>query len=143
MDKKLKKDINKYIKEIKLNIICDFKTRNKFISDIKNSIFDFVECENIVSIDDVYNHFGTPQEIAKEFFLNADVKKIKRRMNFTKVVIVGVLIALVLWATAITIDLIDSLNNNHGYGVEYIADPNTYYFDEDGRFVLKNEGELK
>lgn len=122
MDKKLKKDINKYIKEIKLNIICDFKTRNKFISDIKNSIFDFVECENIVSIDDVYNHFGTPQEIAKEFFLNADVKKIKRRMNFTKVVIIGVVIALLMFGTALVIELIDSYSSNRGYYVQEIVD---------------------
>ena len=54
MDKELKKDINQYIKEIKLNIICDFKTRKKFISDLKNSIYDFVEDENIFSIDDVF-----------------------------------------------------------------------------------------
>ena len=122
MDKKLKKDINKYIKEIRLNIICDFKTRNKFISDIKNSIFDFVECENIVSIDDVYNHFGTPQQIAKEFFLNADVKKIKRRMNFTKVVIIGVVIALLMFGTALVIELIDSYSSNRGYYVQEIVD---------------------
>ena len=122
MDKKLKKDINKYIKEIKLNIICDFKTRNKFISDIKNSIFDFVECENIVSMDDIDNHFGTPQEIAKEFFLNADVKKIKRRMNFTKVVIIGVVIALLMFGTALVIELIDSYSSNRGYYVQEIVD---------------------
>lgn len=122
MNKQLKKDINQYIKEIKQNIICDFKTRKKFISDIKNSIYDFVECENSTSIDDVYHHFGTPQQIAKEFFVNADVKKIKRRMNFTKVVFVGVIIAIVLWATAVTIDLIDSLRDNHGYYVDEIVD---------------------
>ena len=122
MNKQLKKDINQYIKEIKQNIICDFKTRKKFISDIKNSIYDFVECENSTSIDDVYHHFGTPQQIAKEFILNADVKKIKRRMNFTKVVFVGVIIAIVLWATAVTIDLIDSLRDNHGYYVDEIVD---------------------
>ena len=121
MDKELRKGINKYIKEIKQNIICDFKTRNKFIADIKNSVYDFVECENIVAIDDIYNHFGTPQQIAKEFFLNADVKKIKRRMNFTKVVIVGVVIALLMFGTALVIELIDSHSSNHGYYVEELG----------------------
>ena len=133
MNKQLKKDINQYIKEIKQNIICDFKTRKKFISDIKNSIYDFVECENSTSIDDVYHHFGTPQQIAKEFFVNADVKKIKRRMNFTKVVFVGVFVALLMFGTALVIELVDAHSSNHGYGVEYIADPDTNYFDEDGK----------
>lgn len=95
MDQELKKEINQYIKEIKLNIICDFKTRKKFISDLKNSIYDFVECENIFSIDGVYNHFGTPRQIAKEFFLNLDFRKIKRKLNFTKGVIVGAAAALI------------------------------------------------
>ena len=130
MDKKLKKEINKYIKEIKLNIICDFKTRNKFISDIKNSIFDFVECENIVSMDDIYNHFGTPQQIAKEFFLNADVKKIKRRMNFTKIVLIGIIVALIMWATTLVYAIIDANYIHDGHIVEEIV-------DEDGASVLK------
>ena len=95
MDKELKKDINQYIKEIKLNIICDFKTRKKFISDLKISIYDFVECENIFSVDEVYRHFGTPQQIAKEFFLGLNFRKIKRKMNYTKGVIVGTVVSLI------------------------------------------------
>ena len=107
MDKELKKDINQYIKEIKLNIICDFKTRKKFISDLKNSIYDFVEDENIFSIDDVYHHFGTPQQIAKEFFLNLNFRKIKRKLNFTKGVIIGAAIALI--SVAIELIILSSL----------------------------------
>ena len=51
MDKQLKRDIKRYIKEIKQNIICDFRTRKKFISDIKNSVYDFAESENAVTMD--------------------------------------------------------------------------------------------
>ena len=71
----------------------------------------------------IYNQFGTPQNIAKEFFLNADVKKIKRRMNITKVVFAGVVIALMLFGTALVIELIDAHSSNHGYIVETIVDP--------------------
>ncbi len=107
MDKELKKkDINQYIKEIKLNIICDFKTR-KSLYRFKNSIYDFVEDENIFSIDDVYHHFGTPQQIAKEFFLNLNFRKIKRKLNFTKGVIIGAAIALI--SVAIVLIILSSL----------------------------------
>lgn len=35
MDKELKKDINEYIEEVNQNIICDYKTKKKFVFDLK------------------------------------------------------------------------------------------------------------
>lgn len=130
MNKELKKDLKRYIREIKANIICDFKTRNKFISDIKNSIDDYIENNKVDHIDEIYEHFGKPQEIAKEFFLNADFKKIKRRMNFTKSVIAGVVIAVLMLGTALLIELADSHMNNRGSGVEAVHDIGEYSFLE-------------
>lgn len=123
MNKQINKDIKKYFKEIKANIICDFRTKRKFISDIKSAVYDYAEAENAEDMNKIYNQFGTPQNIAKEFFLNADVKKIKRRMNITKVVFAGVVIALMLFGTALVIELIDAHSSNHGYIVETIVDP--------------------
>lgn len=122
MDKQLKRDIKRYIKEIKQNIICDFRTRKKFISDIKNSIYDFAESANAVTMDDIYKHFGKPQEIAKEFLLNADVKKIKKRMNVTKIVLIGIIAALVMWAAGLVYAIIDANVIHSGYYVETIHD---------------------
>lgn len=122
MDKQLKRDIKRYIKEINQNMICDFRTRKKFISDIKNSVYDFAESENAVTMDDICKHFGTPQQIAKEFLLNADVKKIKRRMNFTKIVLIGIIVALVMWAAGLVYAIIDANYISDGYGVETIHD---------------------
>ena len=122
MDKQLKRDIKRYIKEIKQNIICDFRTRKKFISDIKNSIYDFAEKENAVTMDDIYKHFGSSQEIAKEFLLNADVKKIKKRMNFTKIILIGIIAALVMWAAGLVYAIIDANVIHSGDVVEEIGD---------------------
>lgn len=144
MNKCMKKDIDNYIKEINANIICDFKTRKKYLADIKNSIYDYIDEANAENMDEIYNQFGTPQEISKSFFDGADIKKIKKRMNFTKVIIIGAVIALAMFAVALMASFVDVYKSNRGYGVEYIADSNTYYFDKDGRFVLKNaEEELK
>lgn len=46
MNKNLKKEINKYIREINSNIICDYKTRKKYIGDIKASVYDYIEENN-------------------------------------------------------------------------------------------------
>ncbi|MDE5670800.1 MAG: hypothetical protein K2I14_04990 [Eubacterium sp.] len=122
MDQQLKRDIKRYIKEINQNIICDFRTRKKFISDIKNSVYDFAESENAVTMDDICKHFGTPQQIAKEFLLNADVKQIKRRMNVTKIVLIGIIAALVMWAAGLVYAIIDANVIHSGDVIEEIGD---------------------
>lgn len=122
MNKSLNKEIKKYIREINLNIICDFKTRRKYIGDLKASIYDYIDETNSESIDEIYSHFGTPQEIAKAFFEHADIRKIRKRMNFTRVVIIGVIIALVMWAGVLGYVTIDDNVINPGYVVEEIGD---------------------
>lgn len=122
MNKNLKKEINKYIREINSNIICDYKTRKKYIGDIKASVYDYIEENNVTGADEIYKHFGTPQEISKAFFENADIKKIKKRMNFTRIILIGVITVILVWAVALTIDVIDTFESNRGYGYEIVHD---------------------
>lgn len=96
-DTSLQSEIKKYIMDVKSYLICDWKTRRKFIKDLKNDIADFVDENEDVSIDDIRRHFGEPKNIAIGFFENADFKKIKRRMNIGRTVIIGVIIALAMW----------------------------------------------
>ncbi len=132
----MKKEINKYIREINSNIICDYKTRKKYIGDIKASVYDYIEENNVTGADEIYKHFGTPQEISKAFFENADIKKIKKRMNFTRIILIGVITVILVWAVAVTIDLIDSLGSNEGYKIESISDG---YVD----IINDSQGEIK
>lgn len=136
MNKNLKKEINKYIREINSNIICDYKTRKKYIGDIKASVYDYIEENNVTGADEIYKHFRTPQEISKAFFENADIKKIKKRMNFTRIILIGVITVILVWAVAVTIDLIDSLGSNEGYKIESISDG---YVD----IINDSQGEIK
>lgn len=121
-DKQLDKDIKNYIKEVKSLLICDYKTQNKFIGDIKCRLDEHIENGLIHNIDDVYKRMGTPQDIAKAFFENADVKKVKKKMNITKIILIGVIIALVIWAAGITAVVIDEHIAGAGYIVNEMVD---------------------
>lgn len=121
-DKQLDKDIKNYIKEVKSLLICDYKTQNKFIGDIKCRLDEHIENGLIHNIDDVYKRMGTPQDIAKAFFENADVKKVKKKMNITKIILIGVIIALLMFAGALTIQVIDGYSSNNGYIVDEMVD---------------------
>lgn len=134
MNKSLKKEIKKYLREVNRNIICDFKTRRKYIGDLKASVYDYIDETNSESIVEVYSHFGTPQEIAKAFFENADIRKIKKRMNLTKVFLIGIIIALVMWAGTLIYAVIDANYFSNEYDAETIHNQNDY------SFVLDKEG---
>lgn len=125
-DKQLDKDIKNYIKEVKSLLICDYKTQNKFIGDIKCRLDEHIENGLIHNIDDVYKRMGTPHDIAKAFFENADVKKVKKKMNITKIVLIGVITALIIWAAGITAVVIDEHISGNGYFVDEMIDGEEY-----------------
>lgn len=108
-------DKKNYLKEINSFLICDFSTRNKFISDLKSDIDEYIENNSVTDFDSVYNHFGEPQDIAKGFLENADTKKIKRKMDITKVVVTAVIVALVMFGICLTVNLIDAHQSYTGY----------------------------
>lgn len=122
MNKQFNNDINKYIKDIKSFLICDYKTQKKFIDDFKNDVFSYIEDNSVNDIDKISEHFGTPQEIAKGFFENADTKKIKKKMNISRIILIGIIAALLIWIVGVTVAVIDAHPSNDGYFVEEMHD---------------------
>ena len=121
-DTSLDLEIKRYIVDVKSYLICDFRTRHRFINDLKNDIACFVgETEN-ATMDDVRRRFGEPKDIAKGFFDTADIKKIKKRMNIGRTVAVGVIIALAIWLAGITFALIEEYFIQDNYIVDVMED---------------------
>ena len=81
----MKKDLNRYLTEISEYLICSKRQKKIILENLQTSIRDYVEYENVQDISAVYNHFGSPEDIAKTYLANfvkpADVKKpsIKRK----------------------------------------------------------------
>lgn len=139
-NKQMNKAVNKYIKEVKSYLICDFKTQRKFTGDLKSRIHEHMDNGVINSADDIYKQIGDPQEIVKGFFENADTRKIKRRMNFTRVLMIGVIVFLLIWGTGIALEVIDDLYHP-GYFVEemYDVDPDTGEMTLESREIIPEE----
>ncbi len=106
--KTLNREIKRYIVSVKSYLICDWRTRQKFLKDLKNDINDFVDEKEDVTMDDIRDRFGEPEKISRSFLENADLKKIKRRMNFGRTLAVTAAIALMIWAVGVTVAVIDS-----------------------------------
>lgn len=122
-DTTLNSEIKKYIVDVKSYLICDFRTRHRFINDLKNDIACFVDENENVTMDDVRRRFGEPKDIAKGFFETADIKKIKKRMNIGRTVTIGVIIALLIWLSMWLFAIIHPyVEEPETYIVEYMHD---------------------
>lgn len=122
MYKALEKEIRKYKKRIKALLICDSKMAKSYLDGFENNIADFVENSGASSMQEIIAHFGEPEVVARAFFETADIRKVKRRINIKRVVIVGFLTAVVVWAVAVTCLAIDAYTSNHGYSSDVVSE---------------------
>lgn len=112
------KDVNKYISQVKKYLVCPKAEKKKITEDIQSAVCGFAEERNLQNISEVYNHFGTPEELAKAHLADVDPKKIKRAMSFKKVLVVAVIVALMIYTIAIVVALIDAHPGLNGYTIE-------------------------
>jgi len=118
----LDKEIEAYISEIKKNLLCSTSQKNSITSDLRNSVIDFVDSNDIDDINKVYTQFGSPQEIANQLISETEPQKIKKNFNHHKIVIIGVVIAVLIVAIVIIWSAIEGHKSVDGYFVESVQD---------------------
>lgn len=63
-------DISDYLKQIGKK--APFAFRKKLITELRQNISEYVDEHPNCSIEDVINHFGTPEQFADEYILAMD-----------------------------------------------------------------------
>lgn len=100
MRKELKKEIHKYLNDIKCLMPCDIGNKNKYLRGLKEEIYDYAADNNIVSIGDIVSHFGEKEEVVKLYVDTLDTKTIKNKFNVRRLIIIALITALVVWGVA-------------------------------------------
>lgn len=119
---KIEKDIEKYIDEVEGYLDCLRKNKQKVIDEIRNSIYVYAEENGISDIGEVYDHFGTPEEIASQALSTVDPKMIKKALSIKRAVIAALAIIVSMVAAMIIIELIDCHKETHGTFEETIIE---------------------
>ena len=114
----INKEIDEYIAEIKKNLICSSSQKNTIINDLRNSIVNFVEENDIDDINKVYAQFGTPEEIANQSISDTEPQKIKKNYKHHRVIIIGVVVAVLIIAIVIIWAALDGHKAVDGYFVD-------------------------
>lgn len=115
---RINKEIDEYIAEIKKNLICSSSQKNTIINDLRNSIVNFVEENNIDDINKVYAQFGTPEEIANQSISDTEPQKIKKNYKHHRVIVIGVVVAVLIIAIVIIWAALDGHKAVDGYFVD-------------------------
>lgn len=111
--------MRKYLKDISKYLVCSGKQKKEILKNIEASVVDYVSDNNITDIQDVYKHFGNPEEIAKTYLGDiADPADVRKAIGKKKLLIIVALIALTILLVALTIALIDGHFTHSGYIIE-------------------------
>lgn len=114
----LKKEINKYIRKIRSLLFVQTKESKRFVREMEASISDYIEENGVTNMEEIREHFGAPEDIAKAFFVNTSLFDVKRRVRLKRIVTSVLLAAFLLWAVYLTILFIGGLQSTQGYMID-------------------------
>ena len=104
----IEKETEKYISDVSSRLLCSKKKKKEIIEDIRGAVLDFTEANGTEDIKEVYEHFGTPEELAKAHLSELDPEQIKKKVNIRKVIIVAVIIILLLCLAGVAVIVIEN-----------------------------------
>lgn len=120
------KQLAKYYKDIKNELVCSEKEKRSIIDMIKENIEDYISEHPDVSFDDLIKHFGTPQEIAGAYCATEGTDAIRAKLKTKKIITLSVvgalLIALLIYCSAIALITCDTINEMNGFSTEIILE---------------------
>ncbi|MBE6813797.1 MAG: hypothetical protein E7523_13140 [Ruminococcaceae bacterium] len=110
--------IARYVREVNKELIATPKQKRKLFGDLKSDIHDRIADGKIAGYEDIVAHFGTPVQVAKDFFATADVKEIKKKLMIRRIIISAVLFCVLLWVGVVAYLKYDIQAGSHNYTVE-------------------------
>lgn len=73
----MQKQLKTYFKTIKKNLPCYNKAMCQMLDDLKLSVDAYIKDNDIACFDKITEHFGTAEDIAKEFAIGLDNSYVK------------------------------------------------------------------
>ncbi len=115
MKKFFDSQLETYIKGVSDAVSCPYGRKKEFLRELRQVVSDFTETNPEASVEEIERQFGSPEEIAESFNIEADMSKAKIRTDIRKIILYAVIIALVIWVAFVIISLIDVHTEAHGY----------------------------
>lgn len=89
-----RKMIFRYIREVNKEIIATNNQKQKLFGDLISDIHERMADGRIAGHEDIVAHFGTPEQVAKDFFATVSIKELKKKLLFKEILVFAVLLCL-------------------------------------------------
>ena len=97
------KEINRYIKDIKKELLYGTKESRQFLKELKQNVTDYAEENQNADMAQVPEQFGKPEDIAATFFEQYSKESIKKKVNIRRVVVIIGIVMLVLFTIGFSV----------------------------------------
>lgn len=121
MQNELKKEISKYLKEIRKLLPGNKDSKTEFIDGLTEQIEDFVAENEDATFHDILLTFGEPKEIADEYSAGIDAQEIKKSISIKKAIIIALIVAIVIWDLTMCFMATDAHFSYNGYYVDEVS----------------------
>lgn len=111
---KIEKDIEKYMRAVEEYLVCPKEQKEKVLSEIRNSIYVYAEENGISDIAEIYDRFGTPEEIASQALSTVDPKMIKKALSIKRVFAIALTAIVVSFIVFLVAMYMDAHKDNNG-----------------------------
>ncbi len=124
------KIISDYVRAVKKEIIATRTQRQQLFDDLKADIHERIADGKIADYDDIVAHFGTPEQVAKDFSNTADIKEVKRMILHCRILVTAIVCCAVTFFGYYEYKFYDVYNASHTYTTEtFEVDGQTIYED--------------
>ena len=97
-------NIKRYLKEVSSKLNCPRSVKSVFIRELKCNILAFTEDKEAISLKELYDEFGTPDEISSSFFDRKDYDALLKKAKKRAAIGIGIgIIASILLVTAVLV----------------------------------------
>ena len=92
-----------YVSQVKAILPLWGKKEKALIRKLRSDLYDYCECNNINTIEELYKRHGTPQEVVFEYISLMEPNVISKRINIAKYV--KILVATLLVASCLSLTI--------------------------------------
>lgn len=115
-----------YLNQIKKLLVCKGAQRKQFLNSFEDNMDEYLKDNPDADFAQLQKDMGTPQEIANAFLENESASDIKKRMSFAKWIIIGVVLALLIYVFLIVLGIVGAFQDKNGYGEITITESMIY-----------------
>jgi|GEM_PF-2721751 len=95
-----RRDVDLFMRDVELLIPISNRDSKRFLSDMRNSISDYLSCNEDAGREEIVKEFGSPKDIAMDYVESIDteelIQHISTRQLVRKLIYIAALVAVIM-----------------------------------------------